>query len=73
MASASPLASPEEIAAHLEANALIIDLRGEDECGDNAVTVEGAVNIVWDKSAGTMDTSGLPDDKSAPIVSPRVG
>lgn len=44
------LSSAEEVAAALEAdNAVIVDLRGEEEL---AVSVQGSVNIVWDKAQG---------------------
>ena len=59
------LSSADAIAAALETNAMIVDVRGE---GELEVAAKGAVNIVFDKETGTMDVAGLPDDKSAPIM-----
>ena len=66
MSSGPVLAAPEALKAL--SGATIVDLRSAAEIAERPMA-PGGVNVEWNKAEGKFDdTSGLPTDKSAPIV-----
>ena len=48
-------------------SALVVDVRSVEE-NAKGPSVPGAINLVWDREASTMPTTGLPADTSVPLL-----